>query len=556
MHWAASILQMKSLLSEWSEKGDFVFSSKPADWEKQARKIWDREEGYQLVPYYYGVAISFILENEVKTTVFSSCKEKWNWINGLLVLIPTVDWDANKFLGIVNSYQSKSKKTSDVEQLISNAFRVYCKCFYDEGLKLMKLMPDKSADCLSGLLMNDFDRACAMFVPEKNQEQFAQAFICTEGLDNNTICKAYDIASSFKSFIGYVALAFFIKTLSSLEDERKVKCENRIKALLETKSSQSVNVLCNWIVRQDRLTPFMEDCVILTLAYLEHPKEDVGTLDGILCYRHITVELFEKMAAVISETYEPELVLCMEHCLHQLRKKDDQFAKIVMTFMLHPKGKYRMVGRKMWDEYHLENTGFDPLTLSEEEQIIFVVFILQDLGNPELRLPKVLPLFLSPFKKVRQALSIQIMPYVDNYMGHVTQAIDKLGIDTEETKRLKQYVEGRAEYIKKRRGLKELSPLYAQYKYFQEACRIEKETLLQHAKEIEEKSTPLWMNMMKKEVLARGGGWRLENGKTQHLAPIRVSVPSRLMVQSMTPLELDRWVDEVFKDWDVTEGNR
>lgn len=388
------------------------------------------------------------------------------------------------------------------------------------------------------------------------REQFAQAFIRAEDLDNNDICKAYDIATSFKSFVGDVALAFFIKTLSGLEDELKAECENRIKDLLETQSSLSVNVLCNWLFRQERLTPYMEDCILLVLAHLEHPKEDVGKLDGVLCYRHITVELFEKMAAVISETYEPELILSLEHCLHQLRKKDDQFAKIVMTFVLHPKGKYRMVGRKMWDEYHLENAGFDPLSFSEEEQIIFVVFILQDWGNPELRLPKVLPLFMSPFKKVRQALSIQIIPYVDNYMGHVTQAIDKLGIDTEETKRLKQYVEGRAEYIKKRRCLKELSPIYTQYKYFQEACRIEKESLRQHAKEIEEKSTPLWMNMMKKEVLARGGGWRLENGKTQHLVPIQVSVPSRLMVQSMTPLVLDRWVDEVYKDWDVTEGNR
>ena len=58
---------------------------------------------------------------------------------------------------------------------------------------------------------------------------------------------------------------------------------------------------------------------------------------------------------------------------------------------------------------------------------------------------------------------------------------------------------------------------------------------------------------MKTEVLARGGGWRLENGKTNHLSKIEVSVPSRLMVPSMTPLERDKWINDVFKDWDVTE---
>ena len=386
---------MKSLLSEWSEKGDFSFSTQPADWEKQERKVWDMEEDYQLVPYYFGVAISYILENNAQTSVFSSCKNKWDWVNGLLVLIPSVDWDANRFLGIVSSFQSRSKKTNDVELLISNAFRVYCKCFFDEGLKLVGSTLDKSADCLSGLMMNDFDRACQLFSPENDMELFAQAFIRAEGLEDDTICIAYDIASTFEPFVGNVALAFFVKALPGLDDERKVGCEGRIKDLLQAKSSLSVNVLCNWLVRQERLTPFMEECVLLTLAHLEHPQEDIGKLDRILCYRHISIELFEKMAEIISDTYEPDLVSSMDECLLQLRKNDVSFAKMVLLFVLHPKGAYRIVGRKMWDEYHVENSSFDPLSLSEEELIIFIMFMLQDLGNPDLRLPKILSLFLS-----------------------------------------------------------------------------------------------------------------------------------------------------------------
>lgn len=555
MNSQALLSQMKSLLSEWSEKGDFSFSHQPIDWEKQERKIWDREEGYQLVPYYFGVAISYILENNAKATVFSCCKNTWDWVNGLMVLIPSVDWDANRFLGIVSSFQSKSKKTNDVEPIISNAFRVYCKCFFDEGLKLMGSTSDKSADCLSGLMMNDFDRACQLFSPKNDMELFAQAFIRTEGLDDDTICKVYDIAISFEPFAGHVALAFFIKTLPGLDDERKVGCEGRIKDLLQAKSSLSVNVLCNWLVRQERLTTFMEECILLTLAHLEHPQEDIGKLDGILCYRYISIELFEKMAEIISDTYEPDLVLSMDDCLRQLRKNDVSFAKMVLLFVLHPQGAYRITGRKMWDEYHVENSSFDPLSMSEEEQIIFTMFMLQDLGNPDLRLPKILPLFLSPSERVKQALLAQMVPYVDNYMGHVTQAIDKMGLDTEETRQLKQYVEDRGALIQKRRELKELSPIYSQYRYFQEACRVEREEHGQQVKAIEEESSFLWMTMCRKEVLARGGGWRLENGKTQHLARIEVSVPSRLMVQSMTPMELNKWIGVLYKDWDVTEGN-
>lgn len=549
----ASISQMKSLLSEWSEKGDFSFSPQPAYWEKQERKIWAREEGYQLVPYYFGVAISYILENNAKATVFSSCKNKWGWVNGLLVLIPNVEWDANQFLGIVSSFQSKSKKKNDVELLISDAFRVYCKCFFDEGLSLMESTPNHSIDCLAGLMMNDFDRACRLFSPEKDKELFAHAFIRTEGLDNKTVCKAFEIAVSLMPFDESVTLAFLLKTLVGLDDGRKTDCEKRIKVLLSTKSSSMTSVLCNWLYRQSALSPVIEDFVLLALAHLEHPTEDIKRLDNVLFLCLINEGFFEKIAVLVSEQYGPNEILSFENCLQKLHNETDSFVNLVLSFVLHLKGNYRFVGRQLWDEYHMENSGFAPLSLNEGEQFLFVVFMLQDLGNPDLRLPKILPLFLSPSERVRLALLTQMVPYVDNYMGHVMQAMDKMGLDTEETRQLKQYVENRGALIQKRRELKELSPMYAQYRYYQEGCRIEREEQGQHLKAIEEDSSFLWMKMMKTEVLARGGGWRLENGKTNHLAKIEVSVPSRLMVPSMTPLEKDKWINDVFKDWDVTE---
>lgn len=551
----ALLSQIKTLLSDWSKKSEFFFSIKPSDWEKQSRKIWDCEEGYQLIPYYYSVAISYILENTGKPEAFSSCKDKWNWVSGLLALIPTVNWDAYMFRGVVSSFQSKTKNESEVNNRLSNAYCVYCKYFFDEGLTLMESSSDHSADCLAGLIMNDFDRTCQLFAPEKDNELFAQAFIRTEGLDNSTICKAYDLATAFKPFNGSVSLAFFLKALMGLDEERKGDCEKRIKTLLYTKSSSMMMVLCNWLYRQDKPSSCIEDFILLALAHLEHPSEDIKRLDNVLFLCLIREELFEKIVILVSEQYGPREILSFENCLHKLHDDNDSFVNLVLSFVLHPKGDYRMVGRKLWDEYNLESTSFDPLSLSEEKQVLFVVFMLQDLGNPESRLPKVLPLFQSPSKRVRQALLVQMIPYVDNYMGHVTQAIDKFGVNTNETRRLKKYVDERAEYIKKRRELKELSPLFSQYRCFLEACRIENESQRQHVKEIEEKSTPPWMKMMKKEVLARGGGWRLENGKTQHLSPIQVSVPSRLMVQAMTPLELDNWVSDVIKDWDVTEGN-
>ena len=553
MRHVSSISQMKSLLFEWSEKREFSFSTKPSDWEKQAKRLMDMEEGYSLVPYYYACALSFIMENAGRL-VLSSCKNKWGWAQGLVALVPEVDWDAAIFYQVLSAFRNETADDIDIQ--LAYGVRLFCKKNFNKGLALMKLMPERALNCLSGLMMNDFHRTCDEFEPNKDKEQFAQAFIRTDNLDNDTVCRAYDMAVSFETFTGSTALAFFLKTLPGLDDERRKGCEERIKGLLVTKSSSLVVVLCNWLIRQDHLSHFMEDCVMLVLANLEHPSEDIKRLDNALFLCLINANLFEKIAVLVSEQYCPNEILSFENCLSKLHNKNDSFVNLVLSFVLHPKGDYRFVGRQLWDEYHLENSGFDPLSLNEGEQMLFVVFMLQDLGNPEIRLPKILPLFLSTSEKVRQALLTQMIPYVNNYMGHVMQVMDKLGLDTEETRQLKQYVDARAEVVQKRRKIKELSPVFSQYRYFQEARREEKEFHSQQIKEIEENHTPLWMNMMTTEVLARGGGWRLENGKTNHLAKIEVSVPSRLMVQSMTPLVLDKWINEVFKDWDVTEGDR
>ena len=552
MNDSISMSQITNLLSEWSEKGDFFYSTKSADWEKQAGKIWDMKEGYMFVAYYYAYAISYILE-KIGRLSLSYCKNKWDWARGLVVLAPVANWDAATFHSVIVAFGKKP--SNDIINQLSYSVRLFCKKDFDKGLTLMAIMPNKALDCMSGMMMNDFKRACENFDFDKDPEQFARAFVGTENMDNEAVCHAYDIAVSFSAFASSTALAFFLKALPSLDDERINDCEDRVKELLGIESSSSIGVLCNWLCRQETISTFMEDCLLLSLAHLENPEADLRRLDMTLCYRLINIELFEKISTIIAETYRPDFIPIMDNCLHKLRKDDASFVRMVLSFIIHLKGNCRQVGRKIWDEFHLESSQFDPLTMTEEEQMVFAVFMLQDLGNPDLRLPKVLPLFLSPSEKVRQTLLDYMIFYADNYMGHVTQALDKLKIDTQESKLLKQYIEDRGAFVQKRRKLKELSPMYSQYKYFQEACRIEKECKSQQVKEFEEESAPFWMNMFKTEVLARGGGWRLKDGKTHHLTPIEVSVPSRIMIQSMTPLERDRWFSEIIKDWDDAKRN-
>lgn len=349
-------------------------------------------------------------------------------------------------------------------------------------------------------------------------------------------------------------LASLFATLPNLNKKKQAVCKKRIKAILKSPSTNTIGVFCRWLFNQERLDSFVEDCILSVVGHLEKPSEDLPKLDGVLYYRLVNASLLNKIAILVSEKYGPKNVLLMEHCLSGLyRKNKDELIKLTLSFILHPKGKYRETGRDLWDNYHLESSDFDPLTLDENMQIVFAMFMLQDWGNPETRLPKVLSLFLSTSEKVKQALMTQMQEYTDNYMGHVTHAIDILGLDTKETRQIKQYVDERYQAIKCRRGLKELSPLYYCYDVYKEVLRTSKEFQLERMKDIEANSKPAWMDMFKKQTLARGGGWRFKDGKTQHLAKIEVSFPSKIMVQSMTPMEQEKWLTDLNKDWDVAQ---
>ena len=130
-----------------------------------------------------------------------------------------------------------------------------------------------------------------------------------------------------------------------------------------------------------------------------------------------------------------------------------------------------------------------------------------------------------------------------------------MNIDCEEVQIIRTYVEERGNYIKQRKLVKELSPLYTCGNVFREAVRQENKHLRNLIKGVESKHESRMIDMFTTVMLARGGGWRDENGKTQHLPLTTFSVPSRMMLESMSPKEQDEWINELMKDWNDTTGD-
>ncbi len=547
-----SFVTTRALLDGLKEKGDFIFSKTAKDWEKQEKKLFSWSEWHRYVPFYYGTAISYIIEETDGSISFNKNSNDVEWLDGLKTLLPFEDWAATFFHNILLSFKIKEKES---DNYLSYCIQLYCKNSFENGLDLLKLMPDKKTECLSGLMMNDFKRACELYGPNNNNELFVNAFNQTTNLCNEDVCFVFDLMH-FNGLSDDNKLAFLFKVLTYLDDTRASICKDQIRSILETPDKNDINIIYNWLLSQKGLNAFAEECILLFVGHLAEPSKDLPILDEALYYKHLNTQLFGNITTLISDIYDPDSVLLMKRCLDELyRKNENDFINLTLCFIIHPKGKYRITGRQLWDSYHLDSSDFDPLALDEKQQIVFALFMLQDWGNPETRLSKVLPLFLSKSEKVRSILMSQMKEYTDNYMGHVTLAIERLGLDTEETKQIKNYVYERQKYIEKRRELKELSPLYSCYDIYREALRTKNDYEREHLNNIESENKPMFMNLFKKQVLARGGGWRKKNGKTQHLAKFEVSIPTNIMIQSMTPFEREKWLTKLYEDYDVEKGN-
>ena len=351
-------------------------------------------------------------------------------------------------------------------------------------------------------------------------------------------------------------MGFFLAALTKVGGDRKSLCEERIRQMLTLTggTAQYVNVVAKWAFMLRETDPFLEECILLLVKGL---GRDNGILlkaiDNAVSLHHDRTQFLIKLLACVAENIMPTEVLKLEKCLHSLSSKKEEFLNLVLSFVLHPKGLYRVAGRRLWDNYHLEKSDFDASELDELLQCVFILSMLQDFGNPETRLPKVLPLLEKGTDKSKAFLMGHLRPYLDDYMGHVINALDELKIDNEESKTIRNYFEGRAKAIRARRKMKELMPVYTHSKEFREAMRLQNEHIGEQMKEAEKDYTPAWKELMATVVLARGGGWRDSKGKTQHLPLISYSMPSRQMAQSLSPKEQEDWLNVLLKDWDDTE---
>lgn len=544
-----------AFLIEKVECGDFIFSDDPEYWVEHEDIINVLGMGYVGSGFYFAISLAHLASVFDGNLIFPSRVNIWRWAFSLHLVSGVAEWDPSFMGRVVLSFEGKK---DGIDGLLNSAVHEYAASYYNNAVVLMSILPQYRGPLLSGLMENDFNRCCCDFPPIENIDEFANAFVDANRLEPVEICSAFDMVVSFPNYTTFAAMAFYLAVLGKMDEQRDERCKRCIVNLLQGNTTPYVVPICNWLIKQKDVSSFGEECVILLLKGLNSGQREssLRTIDNSIGLHTTPPEQLIRIFVCIAENLQATDILTMRVCLNNLSEAPEHFQGLVLSFIMHPKGLYRIVGRRLWDNYHLENSSFDPQKdLSEDFQCLFIVSMLQDYGNPETRLPKVLPLIDSESKKVRSVLMGQLGPYLDDYMGHVVNAIEKLKLDNKYIKTIKRYYETRSDVIEKRRRMKELSPRYSNASEYFETVRLQKVHMQEKMKEAEQSYKSSWKDMLKNVVLARGGGWRDEKGVVHHIPCFHISLPSRQLEQSMSPMEQEDWLNRVFDDWDDKARN-
>ena len=548
------LCRVVTFLLEKDASGSFCYSDRIEDWEDVASVIEKPLDlSYRCHELAAAVGLAYLASLCGGNIKFSDKINQWEYAHALLSFVQFSGWDAVTLSNVVGSFNSDE----DIRCLLGAAVREYSCAYFDEGLDLIERQPDYKRYICAGLLQSDYERYCQLFPPRDNQLLFVRAMLSARLLELEYMCKAYDVSKDFALSDTSEMMSLLLKFADVVDKSRGEVCKERVLYMLSSAASKYVHPLTNWMRQHSKADSFLKECLYALIKGLDEKSRDAALkiVDNATYVFRADSEFLIDLLYFLADTQGVMSILKLEHTIQHLSHDGEGFLEMVLSLILHPKGLYRVVGRRLWDDYHLEICSFDLSSLPELGQMAFVENMLEDFGNPETRLPKILPLLYSDSKKVLAVLVDSLKNYTDEYMGHVTKCLDDLKINTEIAESIRHYVSQRYTSITKRRNIKELSPLYSQHRYFAEAQRVEMEHIREVMVECEKNSPCSFADFSKKEVLARGGGWRDEGGRTTHLASIQVSVPARIMEQSMMPVERRKWMNQLLRDYEPKTGN-
>lgn len=309
--------------------------------------------------------------------------------------------------------------------------------------------------------------------------------------------------------------------------------------------------LLHYLNTKEKTHEEMTSDLIEIIGGKDFVKEDISKILNVNFLPLLSSAVLFSIADKMMTLYGKETIKYFTDITNYIIRKDPNTAfHFIILLIIDNNARNREVGRNLWDEIAIYTKNFDPFVLTEQQQALFIISMLQDIGNPEFRLPPIMPLFNSNNKNIRLILYIQLTKYCSFYLGAVKQIFDKSQIrDTEESLNFKKYCENYNTFIEKRINCKELNPLYTQADIYEEASR-------EAGKLLKDISSQIGTNDeferlgFRKVRLARGYVWRSHDGRLQQLAHIKKSIPYPAGLHALSALESTEYMLKINNNWD------
>ena len=301
----------------------------------------------------------------------------------------------------------------------------------------------------------------------------------------------------------------------------------------------------------------LKEALILLVNNGELSIDDIKVLDNHYASEALFDPLsFMSFVRLIAEKVDYYAPKNLEVLLRKMYQRDSEtITNATIEMITDDLGKIRFAGRVVWDSLDLGHSSFDPLELSEESQMRFAISIVQDMINPESRTESALRLFGSKSKLVRDTVLCSLTPYAENYLGVIKGKINVIeDLKNEEANLFKQVLDIIDSVFDEKGKCKELHAFSTQYDVYDECRKAESVYMQSSIDEAEAKRGPSFIDFFPKVLLARGGGFRDDNGHTRRLARFSTQGYFPMMYHSNSLMENLTFEQKVMSDWSkVTE---
>ena len=273
----------------------------------------------------------------------------------------------------------------------------------------------------------------------------------------------------------------------------------------------------------------------------------------LLVIKYMTVPLFIDS---VHRSVRPDgslpttMISVIEAAFRRYDRHHEDAAQLAVLLVADDNGYVRQLGRSIWDDTQMEQK----IKLSElplELQIPVAVSLLQDMLNPEKRLPVVMPLLNSPSEDLRKLLVKLLEQYVLNYWGTFQEVFVRISPEeNEEVKYLRTLMEDAEQRFEYARKCTEFHSEYA-YPAEWEICQ---RTVSEHMSEVMRKTQKVniatsFLSKVTHFSLARCGGMRTSDGQVQPLTEVSFSSQLPYFMAASSPKEESERYLGIYADW-------